>query len=265
MAWKNHLILRKERKRKLDIKAVIEAIIFASGVPIKKKDIIDKVSLLTSKEFDECIKQLKEKYNTDCGVVLMQMNDGFQFVSNAKFGEQVAEVLTPLKEKALSKSLLEVLSIVAYKQPVTRLDIEEIRGVSSEYAISMLVKFELIDVVGRKDVVGRPLLYATTDAFLRKFQIENLSMLPDYNEVMNRLQLIDQEYPRAGSDLFVKKAVSGDEELDKMIDEELRKGDEDNVGVEATKPEIAAAIDEDFEFEDEIPDYLIGEKYEIIE
>ncbi len=252
----------------MDIKAVIEAIIFASGTPIKKKDIIDKVSSLTSKEFDECIKQLKEKHNTDAGVVLMQMNDGFQFVSNAKFGEQVAEVLTPLKEKALSKSLLEVLAIVAYKQPVTRLDIEEIRGVSSEYAISMLVKFELIDVVGRKDVVGRPLLYATTDAFLRKFQIKNLSMLPDYNEVMDRLQLIEQEYPRAGSDLFVKKVVSGDDELDKMIDEELHKGEEN--GEQATdaskQSEVAVSYDDDdFDFEDEIPEHLKGEKFEIIE
>lgn len=249
----------------MDIKQVIEATIFASGTPIKKKDIVDKVSSLTSKEFDECIKQLKEKYNDESGVVLMQLNDGFQFVSNAKYGEKVAEVLTPLKEKALSRSLLEVLAIVAYKQPVTRLDVEEIRGVSSEYAISVLVKFGLIDVVGRKDVVGRPLLYATTDAFLRKFQIENLSMLPDYNEVLDRLQLIEQEYPKAGSDLFVKKTVSGDDELDKMIDAELHKG-EDNEEQLDSQSEVAVGYDEDdFVFEDEIPEHLKGEKFEIIE
>ena len=254
----------------MDIKSIIEAIIFASGEPIKKKDIIDKVSYLTPKEFDECIKQLKEKYNKeDSGVVLMQMNGSYQFVSNANFGEQVAEVLTPLKEKALSKSLLEVLAIIAYKQPVTRLDIEEIRGVSSEYAISMLVKFELIDVIGRKDVVGRPLLYATTDNFLRKFQIEDLSELPDYNEVLEHLALLDEQYPRNnGSELFVKKEIADNDELDKKIDEELKKEELENTELSAEnieksveKTEIDEFMDE---FEDEIPEHLKGEKYEII-
>ena len=254
----------------MDIKSIIEAIIFASGEPIKKKDIIDKVSYLTPKEFDECIKQLKEKYNKeDSGVVLMQMNGSYQFVSNANFGEQVAEVLTPLKEKALSKSLLEVLAINAYKQPVTRLDIEEIRGVSSEYAISMLVKFELIDVIGRKDVVGRPLLYATTDNFLRKFQIEDLSELPDYNEVLEHLALLDEQYPRNnGSELFVKKEIADNDELDKKIDEELKKEELENTELSAEnieksveKTEIDEFMDE---FEDEIPEHLKGEKYEII-
>ena len=246
----------------MDIKSLVEAVIFSSGEPIKKKDVIDKISYLTSKEFDECIKLLKEKYNKDgSGVVLMQMNNSYQFVSNADFGEQVAEVLTPLKEKALSKALLEVLAVVAYKQPVTRLDIEDIRGVSSEYAISMLVKFALIDVVGRKDVVGRPLLYATTDAFLRKFQIENLSMLPDYNEVMEHLALLDEEYPRNnGSDLFVRKEISDDEELNEKIKVEL---DKEKVRSENIAEEIAVSVTE--EIEDEIPDFLKGEEYEIFE
>lgn len=251
----------------MDIKSIIEAIIFASGEPIKKKDIIDKVSYLTPKEFDECIKLLKEKYNKeDSGVVLMQMNGSYQFVSNANFGEQVAEVLTPLKEKALSKSLLEVLAIIAYKQPVTRLDVEEIRGVSSEYAISMLVKFELIDVIGRKDVVGRPLLYATTDNFLRKFQIEDLSELPDYNEVLEHLALLDEQYPKNnGSELFVKKEIADNEELDKKIDEQLNKENEENENTFAEKEPENTDIDKFMdEFEDEIPEHLKGEKFEII-
>ncbi len=250
-----------------DKQSIIEATIFSSGVPISRKDIIDKISFIDAKDFDKCIKELKEKYNKDnSGILLMNLNGKYQFVSNAKYGEQVAEVLTPLKEKALSKSLLEVLAIIAYKQPVTRLDVEDIRGVSSEYAISMLVKFELIDVVGRKDVVGRPLLYATTENFLRKFQIEDLSELPDYNEVLEHIALLDQEFPRNnGSDLFVKKEIADDEELDKKIEEELHKS-EDNVDgqiVEETqeKTEIDEFIDE---FEDEIPEHLKGEKFEII-
>lgn len=254
----------------MDTKSIIEAIIFASGEPIKKKDIIDKVSYLTPKEFDECIVELKKKYNkADSGVVLIKMNGSYQFVSNADFGEQVAEVLTPLKEKALSKSLLEVLAIIAYKQPVTRLDIEEIRGVSSEYAISMLVKFELIDVVGRKDVVGRPLLYGTTDSFLRKFQIEDLSELPDYNEVLEHIALLDKEYPRNnGSDLFVKKEVSNDEELDKKIMAEINK-DKPQLTDNQTEilEEVAVSTDEteDIFTDDEIPEFLQGEKIDIIE
>ena len=233
-----------------DKKSIIEATIFSSGVPISRKDIIDKISFIDAKDFDKCIKELKNKYDKEnSGIVLMNLNSKYQFVSNAKYGEQVAEVLTPLKEKALSKSLLEVLAIIAYKQPVTRLDVEDIRGVSSEYAISMLVKFELIDVVGRKDVVGRPLLYATTDNFLRKFQIEDLSELPDYNEVLEHIALLDEEFPRNnGSDLFVKKAIADNDELDAKIEEELHKSEEEVASdiVEKTKPqtEIDEFMDE---------------------
>ena len=250
-----------------DKQSIIEATIFASGVPIARKDIVDKISFIDAKDFDKCIKNLKEKYDKEnSGVILMNLNGKYQFVSNAKYGDQVAEVLTPLKEKALSKSLLECLAIIAYKQPVTRLDVEDIRGVSSEYAISMLVKFELIDVVGRKDVVGRPLLYATTDNFLRKFQIEDLSELPDYNEVLEHIALLDEQYPRNnGSDLFVKKEVADNDELDKKIEEELHKSNNevasDVVEENVEKTEIDEFMDE---FDDEIPEHLKGEKFEII-
>jgi len=84
--------------------------------------------------------------------------------------------------------LLEVLAIIAYKQPITRIEIEKIKATSADYAIGLLLKVNLIEVVGRKDAVGRPVLYGTTDEFLKKFQLSEISELPDYQAVLERLE-----------------------------------------------------------------------------
>ena len=131
-----------------------------------------------------------------------------RFVTAPDVGEQVAEVLKPLKERELSRSLLEVMAIVAYKQPVTRLEIDDIRSANSDYAITMLLKANLITVVGRKDAIGRPLLYGTTDDFLVKFQLGDLSELPSVKEVQERIKVIEEGMQRSGVELFPEKAVN---------------------------------------------------------
>jgi segregation and condensation protein B len=173
-----------------NIKSVVEAIIFSSGSPVEKKYLIEKIPSLTTAELNKIVKSLRETYGDDNGIVLVEFNGKLQFTSNPKFGEAVADVLTPLKEKSLTRALLEVLATIAYRQPITRAELDDMRGTSSEYALSGLLKAKLIDVVGRKDTVGRPLLYGTTDEFLRKFQLENLDDLPDLVEVMEKLQQI---------------------------------------------------------------------------
>ena len=102
----------------------------------------------------------------------------------------MAEVLNPIKEKALTKAVLETAAIIAYKQPITRLEIEQVRGVNSDYAINNLLENKLIDVVGRKDAIGKPLLFGTTDEFLKRFSMNSLSDLPDYDELMERIEVI---------------------------------------------------------------------------
>ena len=138
---------------------ILEAILFASGSSRKKADIMALLPDVKKAQFDKSIEELKAKYSGESGVLLLDFNGKLQFSTNTNYGDIVAEVLTPLKEKELSKTLLEVLAIIAYKQPITRIEIEKIKATSADYAIGLLLKVNLIEVVGRKDAVGRPVLY----------------------------------------------------------------------------------------------------------
>ena len=102
-------------------------------------------------------------------------------------------MLNPIKEKDLSSAALETIAIIAYRQPVTRLEIEQIRGNNSEYTIQLLLKHNLIEVVGRKDSVGKPLLFGTTEEFLKRFQIESIDQLPDYNTLLESIRVLETE------------------------------------------------------------------------
>ena len=188
-----------------NINNIVEAIIFSSGQPIQKKDICEKVPELTTQELNKIIKDLQKKYSDDCGLLLVEFNGKVQFTSNPRYGEIVADVLTPLKEKSLTKTLLEVLATIAYKQPITKLEIEDMRGgVNSEYAITGLLKAGLIEAVGRKKAVGNPILYGTTDEFLKKFEITSLEELPDLDEVLEKIQLI---YAPSQETLFSTRTI----------------------------------------------------------
>lgn len=99
-------------------------------------------------------------------------------------------MLNPIRERDLSNAALETIAIIAYRQPVTRLDIEQIRGVNSEYTVQMLLKHNLIEVVGRKDAPGKPLEFGTTDEFLKRFQLESVSDLPDYETLLESIKVI---------------------------------------------------------------------------
>lgn len=108
----------------------------------------------------------------------MTTDDTVQLVSNRDYITYVETLLQPEQKKSVSQSILETLAVVAYKQPCTRAEIEAVRGVRCEYAVGQLQKLGLIAAVGRKDVIGKPMLYATTDTFLHKFGLHNLSELP---------------------------------------------------------------------------------------
>ena len=113
-----------------------------------------------------------------------------QLATNPEYALEIATVLNPIKERQLSKTALEVAAIIAYKQPVTRLEIEEIRGVNSDYALQLLLKHSLITVVGRKDSIGKPLLFGTTDEFLKRFELSTIGELPDYEDLISRIRQI---------------------------------------------------------------------------
>ena len=241
---------------------IIESLLFVSGNAVSIKDIAEK-SNVSNKEVLDAAKSLQEKYNEDSGINLLIFNNKLQFCSNPKYAEEVSAVLNPIKMRELSKSMLEVAAIVAYKQPVTRIDLEELRGSNSEFALQNLLKLGVIEVVGRKDTVGKPVLFGTTDEFLKRFQISSLEELPDYDELIDRIAKL-RSPSNDSSYLFEKDEYVEEEEFDSLLDGiETETASQD--GLEETEGSNQI---EDFELDDiseeEIPDFLDGEDFDIV-
>lgn len=173
-----------------NLKEVLESILFVAGDAVAFSDIAEKLEVEVT-EIENALKEMKQqREETNAGIQVMLFNGKAQLCSNPNNAEQVSMVLNPIKERALTKAVLEVCAIIAYKQPITRLEIENVRGVNSDYAINALVENNLIEIVGRKDAVGKPLLFGTTDNFLKKFNLTSLEDLPDYNELLERIQVL---------------------------------------------------------------------------
>lgn len=165
---------------------IIEAIVFASGEAVPVKFIIEKLDC-SLKEVNASISELKEKYSEESGIHLLTFNGKLQFATNPKYKNPVSNVITPIKEKEFTKTILECAALIAYKQPITKPELEEIRQVSCDYAIHTLLELEMIVPCGRKDAVGKPILYATTDNFLKRFKLNSIEELPDYDELMAQI------------------------------------------------------------------------------
>ena len=245
---------------------IIESILFVSGTQVAISDIVGKIDA-TEKEIIEAVKHLKEKYSGDSGIQLLQFNKKLQFSSNPSYADDVSAVLNPIKEKELSKSMLEVAAIIAYKQPVTRIDLEEIRG-NSEYAVQKLLELGVIEPVGRKDAVGRPVMFGTTDKFLKRFQISSLDELPDYEELLNRIKLI--RGPEDAGNYLYQKDVYTEEVAATTIDGHSDQSEPNSESDAYNKTEPASATEnhDDFDLpdlsEEEVPDFLQGEEVDKI-
>ncbi len=242
---------------------ILEAILFASGSSRKKADIMALLPDVKKAQFDKSIEELKAKYSGESGVLLLDFNGKLQFSTNTNYGDIVAEVLTPLKEKELSKTLLEVLAIIAYKQPITRIEIEKIKATSADYAIGLLLKVNLIEVVGRKDAVGRPVLYGTTDEFLKKFQLSEISELPDYQAVLERLEELGV-FNKSQTQLYRDIEINDDQINNNYDDTQEKERLEKLKNIEKALDE-ASIIDEMLNGIEEMPDFLDGEQFEVIE
>ena len=242
---------------------ILEAILFASGTSKKKSDILALLPNVTKSQFDKSIDKLKEKYSGTSGILLLDFNGKLQFSTNTEYGEIVAEILTPLKEKELSKTLLEVLAIIAYKQQITRVELEKIKSSSADYAIGLLLKVNLIEVVGRKDAVGRPVLYGTTDEFLKKFQLSDISELPDYQAVLDKLEELGV-FNKSQVQLYRDIEIS-DEQIDNNYDDTNEKLRLEKLKNIERALDDASIIEDMLNSDEELPDYLDGENYDIIE
>lgn len=163
--------------------AVMEAILFAMGdsVEISKLAEVIEENIKTTKQI---LQHMKEQYaEENRGISLMELEDSVQLCTKSELYEYLIKLAKSPRKLVLTDTLLETLSIVAYKQPVTRLDIERVRGVSCDHAVNRLVEFDLIKEVGRLDAPGRPLLFGTTEQFLRSFGLKSLEELPELNPV----------------------------------------------------------------------------------
>ncbi|MGL5478000.1 MAG: SMC-Scp complex subunit ScpB [Clostridium sp.] len=167
-----------EVSKKNFLKGAIEAILFVSGEPVRLRDLAINLET-TPKYLEQVIGELMLDYEIENrGIKLININNTYQLVTKSNYSDVIQKLLKKNKRQSLSQASLESLAIIAYKQPITRVDIDEIRGVKSESAIQKLLEREIIAEVGRLEVPGRPILYGTTDEFLRQFGVSCLDELP---------------------------------------------------------------------------------------
>ncbi len=166
-----------------EIKPVLESLIFVSESPVRLETLVDILPELGKEAILEGIRRIKAEYDEDSkGLELVEVSDGYQFRTKPKWGEWVQR-LKKGKAVKLSRSALETLAIVAYRQPVIRPTIEEIRGVDSGWVLRTLLEKGLIKITGRKEMPGRPIVYGTTKTFLELFSLNTLSDLPIPKEI----------------------------------------------------------------------------------
>lgn len=164
--------------------SIIEAVLFASGEPLKIKQIASIIEC-NEKHAKRILDNMIIKYNDEKrGIKLICINDSYQLVTKPENSNYVSKLLKTNSRQSLSQAAMETLAIISYKQPITRIDVDEIRGVKSDRAILTLQDKGLIKENGRLDVPGRPILYSTTDEFLKSFSIGNLEELPHLDEFL---------------------------------------------------------------------------------
>lgn len=179
-------------ENKKELKEIVLSILFVAGDGLDKDFILQKLEI-TPKELDEAIDELCKEYNGDKGVHVIKFKNKVQLCSNPNYADYISEVLNPVRERSLTRAALETLAIIAYKQPITKLEIEDVRRVNSDYAVQILSEQNMIEVVGRKDAVGKPLLFGTTENFLKRFNLQDLADLPDYEQLLERIRVINEE------------------------------------------------------------------------
>lgn len=174
--------------------SIVESLLFVSGDPLNIETIAGIIEC--SKDFAEKIlKEMASIYEKDesRGLRIICVNDGYQMATKSVNSDFIQMLLHTNVRQSLSRAALETLSIIAYKQPITRVEIEEIRGVKSDRAISTLAEKGLIRECGKKNVIGRPNLYGTTDEFLRHFDFESLDQLPSLESFLGDEEIVDNE------------------------------------------------------------------------
>lgn len=175
------------------VKSAFESMMFVWGQPLDVKTAAD-IFNISKEDALACFLELAKEYEQEGrGIVIRQVGKSFQFVTRSENAEFIQRLCTPVKIKKLSQSALEVLAIIAYKQPVTKGEIDAIRGIKCDRVIEGLVRKELIFEKGRSNGIGRPILYATTDTFLKNFGFANLKELPEIEDIESAINITEDE------------------------------------------------------------------------
>lgn len=202
-----------------NVESCIEAVVFAAGYPVPYQKLAD-VTGLGVREVKRLVERIAKSYENDKhGIMMLMFDKTCQFCTKEQYGAYIREALGIRRGGNLSASSMEVLAVVAYNQPVTRAFIDAVRGVDSNYAVNSLIDKELIASTGRLDAPGRPLLYGTTDKFLRVFGLQTLEDLPQTetilpaNDAGDQLSIAVEEQNGAGAEENIDSAEHGAESV----------------------------------------------------
>ena len=178
---------------KKTIKSAFESMMFVWGEPLDVK-LAAEIFNISRQEAYGHFKELQSEYEQEGrGLQIREINRSFQLVTKPENTEYIEKLCTPVKRKRLTQSALEVLAIVAYKQPVTKGEIEAVRGIRCDRVLDGLKKKDLVTELGRSSAIGRPILYGTTDSFLKNFGFTNLKELPDIDDIEEVMLVSDED------------------------------------------------------------------------
>lgn len=176
-----------------ELKSIIESLLFTWGEPLDIKEIASIVEV-NEKELSKVMQEMIDEFDYNMrGIKIIKVNDSYQLGTRPENFEWIKKLANPKTAKNLSTAALETLSIIAYRQPIIKSDIEAIRGVRCDKAIETLMERGLIEEMGRLERVGRPILYGTTDVFLRCFGLESLENLPPLKDIVDDIDNINTE------------------------------------------------------------------------
>jgi segregation and condensation protein B len=182
-----------------DIEQYIEALIFVSEQSIRAEEILYCLQAsfeqdFTAEEIDRHLKNIARKYqDKSFAIELVKVSNGYQFLTKKAYHQIVSLLQAQRAKKKLSQAALETLAIIAYKQPVTKIGVEQIRGVNCDYSIQKLLEKELISIIGKSDTVGKPILYGTSGVFMDYFGINSIDELPQLKEFTDNTVSIGEQ------------------------------------------------------------------------
>lgn len=156
----------------------LESILFVAGDPVEIDVLAAALDINSDRLIAIAEKLFESRLRDNAGILIKRIEDKLQLCTNETYAQYIETVVSPVKKSRLSQSMIETLAIIAYKQPVTRFEIEQIRGVKSNYSVAALIEKGLIERAGRKKSLGSPMLYVTSDEFLRHFNLSSLKDLP---------------------------------------------------------------------------------------